>query len=209
MWSLVAACELFIAARGIWFPDQGLSPRPLRWEHRQNLNHWTTWEVPRYSSCKWNSMDFARYPTLELEPSKPSLPFWACYIHSMGFKAGFHRPMILPTTHSHKDNMKLMCLCMYVFFWVSLILLKINHKLCVRHWPDMVRQFMVFMKSSVVLAFHQFLDFKEVNKPEHLSTDGYFLPYPHCLSPSFAQARCCTGSSLYTHCPDLLEAPSL
>ena len=32
------------------------------------------------------------------------------------------------------------------------------------------------MRSSVVLGFRQFLDFKEVNKPEHLSTDGYFSP---------------------------------
>ena len=32
--SLVEACKLLIAARGIHFPDQGSNPGPLHWEHR-------------------------------------------------------------------------------------------------------------------------------------------------------------------------------
>ena len=31
---LVACCELWIAACGTWFPDQGLNPGPLHWEGR-------------------------------------------------------------------------------------------------------------------------------------------------------------------------------
>ena len=34
MGSLVEACKLLIAAREIKFPDQGLNPGPLCWEHR-------------------------------------------------------------------------------------------------------------------------------------------------------------------------------
>ena len=30
--SLVAPCELWVAACGIWFPDQGSNPGPLHWE---------------------------------------------------------------------------------------------------------------------------------------------------------------------------------
>ena len=30
---LVAACGLLVAARGIWFADQGSNPGPLHWEH--------------------------------------------------------------------------------------------------------------------------------------------------------------------------------
>ena len=31
--SLVVACELFITACGVEFPDQGSNPSPLLWEH--------------------------------------------------------------------------------------------------------------------------------------------------------------------------------
>ena len=34
MGSYVAACELLVAARGIWFPDQGLNLGPQHEEHR-------------------------------------------------------------------------------------------------------------------------------------------------------------------------------
>ena len=33
-WVLVAACELLVAAYDIKFPDQGLNPGPMLWEHR-------------------------------------------------------------------------------------------------------------------------------------------------------------------------------
>ena len=58
---LVVACRILVAALGIFFtsrmgtsqlwhacgiqfPDQGLNPGPLHWEH--SLTHWTTREVP-------------------------------------------------------------------------------------------------------------------------------------------------------------------
>ena len=73
-WVLVSACEIFlsllqnmeslVAAHGIQFPDQGLSPGPLHWEcrvlatgpparsHLHPLLHATRWESPR-SWLRW------------------------------------------------------------------------------------------------------------------------------------------------------------
>ena len=42
--SLVVACELLVVACGIYFPNQGLNPRPLHWGH--SPSRWTTREVP-------------------------------------------------------------------------------------------------------------------------------------------------------------------
>ena len=53
----------------------------------------------------------------------------------------------------------------------------------------MVRQLIVFIRSSKVRGFHQILDFKEVNKPEHLSTDGYFLPLISLFESPFTSSQ--------------------
>ena len=48
---LVAAQEIFTAACGIQFPDQGSNLGPLHWE--QSLNHWTTRKVLPWLILRW------------------------------------------------------------------------------------------------------------------------------------------------------------
>ena len=40
---LIVPCEPLVMVCNIWFPDQGLNPGPLHWEHR--VSHWDTKEV--------------------------------------------------------------------------------------------------------------------------------------------------------------------
>lgn len=59
-----------------------------------------------------------------------------------------------------------------------------------------MRWSLVFIRSSKLLGFHQFLNFKEVSKPQYLSPDWYLLPLISLFESHLAPAWQWNGSGL-------------